>query len=88
METWRATGTLGEVAFDPRATSPIAIVPVRPVGDRLLGVASPGYQRLGRGWWFTLTGIAPDGLRYRLSDGDGWWRYDDPSLLEWLQAPD
>jgi hypothetical protein len=43
--------------------------------------------RDGRDWWFFVTGVGPDGNRYRLSDGHGGWTPFNGSVWDWITAP-
>ncbi len=46
-----------------------------------------GMRRDGPDWWLVLTAQAPDGTRYRLTDGCGVRVDFDGSLWDWLTAP-
>ena len=87
VEAWRAR-PLDPERVAPGVTGPSAIGPVTLRVDEVLAVVDPGFHRSGNVWLAVLTGVAPDGVRYRLTNGSGEtidWR---PTLLEWLAAPD
>ncbi|MBX3030189.1 MAG: hypothetical protein KF809_08500 [Chloroflexi bacterium] len=88
VEAWPAT-TAGAwpVGVDPAATGPIVTAPATRDGTELVGTLDIGMRRDGPAWWVVPTGVAPDGQRYRLSDGDGVEIPFHGTVWEWLMAP-
>ena len=72
IEAWRST-SLGGIAAGtsaPAATAPVFPVVTHPEADNevLTGRLDLGLRRDGPFWWILITGVAPDGVRYRLVD--------------------
>ena len=90
FEAWHGLSVAGIVAgVDPSSSSPFDIQPVQ------WAVEGGGLQarfrldsfRAGNRWWVLLTGVAPDGQRYRLDDGGGGTTTFHGSVWDWLTAP-
>jgi hypothetical protein len=75
------------IGVDTSYPSPFVIEPAIIQGDRL--DADFHFQRLrdGRDWWFVVTGVGPDGHRYRFSDGHNGWTPFNGSVWDWITAP-
>ena len=61
--------------------------PVVVTTDAVTGSVDIGMRRDGDNWWLVLTGVLPDGHRYRLTDGDGVQIPFKGTTLDWLNAP-
>jgi hypothetical protein len=81
---WEPASLIG---IDTSYSSPFLIEPAILHGDTL--DADFHFQKLrdGRDWWLVVTGIGPDGNRYRLSDGQGGWTPFNGSVWDWITAP-
>ena len=55
--------------------------------DQISGRMEIGLRRDGPIWWVMLTGLGPDGNRYRLSEGHLLTAEPIGSAWEWLTAP-
>lgn len=87
-EVWPATvDPSWPIGVDPTATAPIMTAPATRDGSDLVATVDIGMRRDGFAWWIVPTGIAPDGKRYRLSDGDGVEIPFHGTIWEWLTAP-
>jgi len=77
----------GPVGIDTNYRTPFTVQPAVVEGDTLK--AEFHFERLrdARSWWVVLTGIAPDGNRYRLGDGTGDQTDFNGSAWDWLTAP-
>jgi hypothetical protein len=53
----------------------------------VVGTIDVGMRRDGPVWWVVLTGMGPDGTRYRLSDGRGVKIDFVGTGWDWLTAP-
>jgi hypothetical protein len=87
-EVWSATvdGTRAS-GVDARAQAPILTVPITTDADDDWIRLDIGMRRDGPAWWVVPTAVAPDGQRYRLSDGDGVEIPFNGTVWEWLTAP-
>ena len=88
FEAWRAQSVTGIVAgVDPGPSSPFDIEPVESVYGALQARFHLDRFRDGNLWWVVLTGVAPDGIRYRLDDGGGGTTTFYGTVWDWLTAP-
>ena len=88
FEAWRAQSVSGIVAgVDPGSSSPFDIEPVESVYGALQARFHLDRFRDGNLWWVVLTGVAPDGIRYRLDDGGGGTTTFYGTVWDWLTAP-
>jgi hypothetical protein len=89
FEAWHALSVSGIVAgVDPSSSSPFDVQPVESVdGVTLQARFHLDRFRDGNRWWVVLTGVAPDGVRYRLDDGGGGTTTFYGSVWDWLTAP-
>lgn len=89
FEAWHALSVSGIVAgVDPSDSSAFDVQPVESVdGGTLQARFHFDRYRDGNRWWVVLTGVAPDGQRYRLDDGGGGTTTFYGSVWEWLTAP-
>jgi hypothetical protein len=77
------------------ATAPILTAPgfrvASPIGprwpDEIHGTVAMGMRRDGPIWFVMLTGVAPDGIRYRLSKAVKWESDSYGTAWDWLTAP-
>jgi hypothetical protein len=75
------------IGIDPHYSSPFVVEPATVAGDSLQATFHFERLRDARDWWIVLTGVGPDGHRYRLGDG---WGNSTPfhgSAWDWLTAP-
>jgi hypothetical protein len=81
---WQDSGAIG---VDTRYSSPFQVQPAVLQTDSL--VADFHFERMRdvRSWWVVLTGVGPDGNRYRLGDGTGDQTDFNGSVWDWLTAP-
>jgi hypothetical protein len=89
FEAWRALPYDNPDLYgvDPHYSSPFAIQPATS-HDRYLDVTFDfGRIRDVRSWWLFLTGLGPDGHRYRLADLGGYDSSFNGSVWDWLTAP-
>jgi hypothetical protein len=82
----RIYGGIERGAMTPEMTTPALRSP-GDGGKRLTGQFRLGIRRDGPNWWVTLTGVAPDGTRYRLSEGTVVEADPIGSAWDWLTAP-
>lgn len=88
IEVWPAGGVgMRPDGLDPRARAPVVTAPVLVTTDAVTGSVDIGMRRDGDKWWLVLTGVLPDGHRYRLTDGDGVQIPFKGTTLDWLNAP-
>jgi hypothetical protein len=90
FEAWHALPFMsdsGQLGIDTRYASPFAVQPAVLQGDSLPATFHFEHMRDARSWWVVLTGVAPDGHRYRLGDGTGNETDFDGSAWDWLTAP-
>jgi hypothetical protein len=94
FELWKAVPAPGfpadylEFDPDPAATGPFAIVSAAPIGNELSVRIDMSHQRATR-WLLFLTGIGPDGLRYRLEPiPDTIVTSFSGTVWDWLTASD
>jgi hypothetical protein len=89
FEAWHALSVSGIVAgVDPSDSSPFDVQPVMSVdGGPLESRFYFDRSRDANRWWVVLTGVAPDGHRYRLDDGGGGTTTFYGSVWDWLTAP-
>lgn len=89
FEAWHGLSVSGIVAgVDPYYSSPFDIQSVESVyGGALQARFRLDRFRDGNLWWVVLTGVAPDGVRYRLDDGGGGTTTFNGSVWDWLTAP-
>lgn len=89
FEAWHGLSVSGIVAgVDPHYSSPFDIQPLESVdGGTLQARFRLDRFRDGNLWWVVLTGVAPDGVRYRLDDGGGGTTTFYGSVWDWLTAP-
>jgi hypothetical protein len=81
---WQDSGAIG---VDTRYSSPFAVQPAVLQGDSLQADFHFERMRDARSWWVVLTGVGPDGSRYRLGDGSGNATDFNGSAWDWLTAP-
>ena len=81
---WQDSGAIG---IDTRYTGAFAVQPAVLRGDSLQATFHFERMRDARSWWVVLTGVGPDGNRYRLGDGTGRETDFDGSVWDWLTAP-
>jgi hypothetical protein len=81
---WQDSGAVGS---DTRYTSAFAVQPAVLRGDSLQAIFHFERMRDARSWWVVLTGVGPDGNRYRLGDGTGRETDFNGSAWDWLTAP-
>jgi hypothetical protein len=72
---------------DPHYSSPIAIQPANFHDNSVDATFHFERMRDAKFWWVFLTGIGPDGHRYRLADGGGGGSSFNGSVWDWLTAP-
>lgn len=88
LELWPATSDGGwSSGIDPTATGPTLVAPAQVDGESVVGTIDVGVRRDGPFLWFVLTGVYSDGVRYRLTDGDGFPVRVDGTVSDWLNAP-
>ena len=89
FEAWRGMPENDPAVYgvDPQYLSALAIQPAN-FHDNSLD-ASFHFERMrdAKFWWVFLTGIGPDGHRYRLADGGGGSSSFNGSAWDWLTAP-
>jgi hypothetical protein len=79
IEAWRGTnlGGIAQGESAPKATAPASpeVFPAIPgatnpeaENEVLTGTLALGMRRDGPFWWILVTGVAPDGVRYRLAN--------------------
>ena len=89
FEAWHALSMNDPSSYgvDPHYSSPFAIQPANFHDNNL--DASFHFERMrdAKAWWVFLTGIGPDGRRYRLADGGGGGSSFNGSVWDWLTAP-
>lgn len=89
FEAWHALAgdQPGQDGIDTRYSSPFTIQPAVLSGNSL--TASFQFERLrdAQSWWVVLTGVGPDGHRYRLEWGGGGQSTFNGSAWDWLTAP-
>ena len=81
---WQDSGVIG---VDTHYGSPFAVQPAVLQGDSLQAEFHFERMRDARSWWVVLTGVGPDGSRYRLGDGSGNETDFNGSAWDWLTAP-
>ncbi len=81
---WRDSGAVG---IDTRYTSAFAVQPAVLQAKSLQADFNFARMRDARSWWVVLTGVGPDGSRYRLGDGTGGETDFNGSAWDWLTAP-
>lgn len=81
---WQDSGAIG---IDTHYTSAFAVQPAVLQGKSLQADFHFERMRDARSWWVVLTGVGPDGSRYRLGDGSGNWTDFYGSAWDWLTAP-
>jgi hypothetical protein len=90
FEAWRALPGNDDPAsdgVDPQYSSPLAIQPANFHDNSLDATFHFERMRDSKFWWVFLTGIGPDGHRYRLADGGGGGSSFNGSVWDWLTAP-
>jgi len=90
FEAWHASPNWepnSPIGVDTSYPSPFVIEPAIVNGDTLDAGFNFEKLRDGRDWWFFVTGVGPDGNRYRLSDGHGGWTPFNGSVWDWITAP-
>ena len=89
FEAWHAPAGVGldSIGIDPHYTSPFEIQPAVLHGSSLDALFHFERLRDARSWWVVLTGVGPDGHRYRLDDGQGGDATFNGSAWDWLTAP-
>ena len=88
FEAWHARDDFpATYGIDPGYSSPFATEPAADYGTYL--AARFHFERLRDAgyYWVVLTGVGPDGHRYRLSDGTGGGSSFYGSAWDWLTAP-
>jgi hypothetical protein len=89
FEAWHAKPTspdLGPMAIDTNYSSPFALRPAVLEGDMLQATFHFERMRDARSWYVMLTGVAPDGHRYRLGDGTQDTTDFNGTVWDWLTA--
>jgi hypothetical protein len=89
FEAWHAKPTspdLGPMAIDTNYSSFFAVRPAVIEGDSLQATFHFERMRDARSWCVLLTGIAPDGHRYRLGDGTQNTTDFNGTVWDWLTA--
>jgi hypothetical protein len=89
FEAWHAKPTspdLGPMAIDTNYSSPFALRPAVLEGDMLQATFHFERMRDARSWYVMLTGVAPDGHRYRLGDGTQNTTDFNGTVWDWLTA--
>ena len=86
-EAWHTVSMDEPGLIDTRYSTPFAVQPAVLNGNSLSAVFH--FERLRDAvWWMTfLTGVGPDGHRYRLGGGGGGNSYFNGSAWDWLTAP-
>jgi hypothetical protein len=75
------------MGIDTNYSNPFLVEPAAVAGDSLQTTFHFERLRDAREWWIVLTGVGPDGHRYRLADG---WGNSTPfrgSAWDWITAP-
>ena len=88
-EAWHALpmDEPGPGGIDTRYSTPFAVQPAVLNGNSLSAVLHFERLRGATWWWVFLTGVGPDGHRYRVVDGGGGQSYFSGSAWDWLTAP-
>jgi hypothetical protein len=84
LPIWSDSGAMG---IDTSYRSSFAVQPAVLQGDSLQADFHFERMRDARSWWVVLTGVGPDGSRYRLGDGSGNETDFNGSAWDWLTAP-
>ena len=90
FEAWHALPFMsdsGQLGIDTTYASPFAVQPAVLQGESFPAAFHFEHMRDARSWWVVLTGMAPDGHRYRLGDGTGNEAAFNGSVWDWLTAP-
>jgi hypothetical protein len=90
FEAWHALPFMsdsGQLGIDTTYATPFAVQPAVLQGDSFPATFHFEHMRDARSWWVVLTGVAPDGHRYRLGDGTGNEADFNGSVWDWLTAP-
>jgi hypothetical protein len=90
FEAWQALPIWSDsfaMGIDTSHRSPFAVQPAVLRGDSLQATFHFERMRDARSWWVVLTGVGPDGNRYRLGDGTGRETDFNGSAWDWLTAP-
>ncbi len=88
-EAWHAlpVDELGPGGVDTHYSTPFAVQPAALNGNSLSAVFHFERLRDAVHWWIFLTGVGPDGHRYRMGDGRGGQSNFNGSAWDWLTAP-
>jgi len=81
---WQDSAAIG---VDTRYSIPFAVQPAVLQADSLQADFHFERMRDARSVWVVLTGVGPDGSRYRLGDGSGDMTDFNGSAWDWLTAP-
>jgi hypothetical protein len=88
FEAWHALPFMSDwQGIDTGYTSPFAVQPAVLQADSLPATFHFEHMRDARSWYVFLTGVAPDGHRYRLGDGTSGETDFNGSAWDWLTAP-
>jgi hypothetical protein len=89
FEAWHSLSMNDPSSYgvDPHYSSPIAIQPANFHDNSVDATFHFERMRDAKFWWVFLTGIGPDGHRYRLADGGGGGSSFNGSAWDWLTAP-
>jgi hypothetical protein len=89
FEAWRAMNWSDPASYgvDPQYLSALAIQPATFHGSSVDATFHFERMRDAKSWWVFLTGIGPDGHRYRIADGGGGGSSFNGSVWDWLTAP-
>lgn len=90
FEAWHALPIWSDslaMGIDTTYRGPLAVQPAQLQGDSLQATFHFERMRDARSWWVVLTGVGPDGNRYRLGDGSGRETDFNGSVWDWLTAP-
>ncbi len=77
----------GAIGIDTHYTGALTVQPAVLQGKSLQADFHFERMRDARSLWVVLTGVGPDGSRYRLGDGSGNWTKFYGSAWDWLTAP-
>jgi hypothetical protein len=74
------------MAIDTNYSRPFAVRPAVLEGDSLQATFHFDRMRDARSWYVLITGVAPDGHRYRLGDGTQNTTDFNGTVWDWLTA--
>ena len=91
FEAWHALPIWSDfplaMGIDTSYPGPFVVQPAILQGNSLQATFHFERMRDARSWWVVLTGVGPDGNRYRLGDGSGNETDFNGSVWDWLTAP-